>query len=77
MSHTEVYRGGYLMSRRKNIQRRMQQCGITQQQLAQHSVLSVKALNLWLDNKMTIPYVHLLRIADLLDLEFDDLVEVV
>lgn len=65
------------MSRRKNIQRRMQQCGITQQQLAQHSMLSVKALNLWLDNKMTIPYVHLLRIADLLDLEFDDLVEVV
>ena len=65
------------MSRRKNIQKRMKQHGVTQQQLAQHSMLSVKALNLWLDNKITVPYVNLLRIADLLDLEFDDIAEVV
>ena len=65
------------MSRRKKITKRMQELNITQQQLAQHAMLPVKHWHLWLDNKITIPYTSLLRIADLLDLEANDLLEVV
>lgn len=65
------------MSRRKRMQQRMQQLQITQRQLAQYAMLSNNSLMLWFDNKITIPYTNLLRIADLLDLEAEDLLGVV
>jgi len=71
------YRGGGFVSRRINILRRMQQLNVSQRQLAQYAMLSNKTIGLWLDNKITIPYNNILRIAILLDLEADDLVEVV
>lgn len=55
----------------------MQQQGITQEQLAQYCMLSAKALNLWLDNKMTVSFSHIVRIADLLDIEAEDILDVV
>lgn len=65
------------MSRRKKILKRMQQLQITEKQLAQYSMLSVKALNLWLDNKITFPFNHILRIAHVLDLDANDIFDVV
>ncbi len=64
------------MSRQK-IKSRMKQLGITQRQLAQHSMLPVDVLILWFDFKVTVPYKNLLRIADLLDLTTDELLEYV
>jgi hypothetical protein len=65
------------MSRRKNVLKRIQQLGLPHSKIAQHAVLSVKVFNLWLEGKVVLPYKNILKIADLLDLEPDDLVEVV
>lgn len=50
---------------------------LSERQIAKHAMLSVQVFNLWLDAKAVIPYNNILRIADLLDLEPDDLVEIV
>lgn len=65
------------MSRKKKILQRLKQLQLTQRQLAKHAMLSVDALNLWIDAKIVIPYTSILRISDLLDLEPEDIVEIV
>lgn len=65
------------MSRRNKIHKRMKQLQISTRQLAQYAMLSNTVLTLWIEAKAVIPYNKLLRIADLLDLEPDDLVEIV
>lgn len=65
------------MSRRTSIQKRMKQLQISHRDVARHAMLSTTVLTLWIDAKAVIPYDKLLRIADLLDLEPDDLVEIV
>lgn len=67
---------GCLMSRRKKIQKRMNELNISQRQLAQYVMLSYNTITLWLDNKTTIPYRNLVRMATLLDLEAEDLLDV-
>lgn len=65
------------MSRRNNVLKRIRQLGLPHYRIAQYAVLSVKVLDLWLEGKVVLPYNNILKIADLLDLEPDDLVEVV
>jgi hypothetical protein len=40
-------------------------------------MLSLKVFELWLEGKAVLPYNSILKIADLLDLDSDELVEVV
>lgn len=65
------------MSRRNSVLKRIQQLRLSHKQIAQHAVLSLGVLELWLEGKVVLPYKNILKIADLLDLEPDDLVEVV
>jgi DNA-binding Xre family transcriptional regulator len=65
------------MSRKTTVKKRMQQLGITHSQIAHYCVLSNHVLQLWIDGKAVVPYNNLLRIAHLLDLEPDELVEIV
>lgn len=65
------------MSRKNVVKNRMKQLGITSKQIAHYSVLSEKNLELWIAAKAVIPYSTLLRIAHLLDLEPEDIMEIV
>jgi len=55
----------------------LQDINMTQRQLAQYAMLSIKSLNSWIDNKIAIPYKSVLLIADLLGVDPNDLLEVV
>lgn len=65
------------MSRRNNVRKRILQLRLSHSKIAQYAVLSVKVFELWLEGKVVLPYKNILKIADLLDLEPDELVEVV
>jgi len=55
----------------------LQDINMTQRQLAQYAMLSIKSLNSWIDNKIAIPYKSVLLIADFLGVDPNDLLEVV
>lgn len=55
----------------------MQQLHISYSQIAQHIMLSARVIKEWVEGKVNIPYKYVLGICDLLNLEFDDVVEVV
>lgn len=61
------------MSRRKTVLQRMKELNVSQLQLAQYVVLSLSALDSWLDSKVELPYTKLFLICDLLGFEVDDL----
>jgi len=65
------------MSRRKRVMQILQDINMTQRQLAQYAMLSIKSLNSWIDNKIAIPYKSVLLIADFLGVDPNDLLEVV
>ena len=65
------------MSRRKRVVQILQDINMTQRQLAQYAMLSIKSLNSWIDNKIAIPYKSVLLIADFLGVDPNDLLEVV
>ena len=65
------------MSRKSVVKKRIKELGITHRQIAHYCALSISNLELWIDGKAIIPYSNLVRIAHLLDLEPDELVELV
>lgn len=65
------------MSRRNTVRKRIKELRLPHKRIAQYAVLSLSVFELWLEGKVVLPYKNILKIADLLDLEPDDLVEVV
>lgn len=65
------------MSRKSAVKKRIKELRITNKQIAHYSALSLSVFELWLEGKAVIPYSNILRIAHLLDLEPDELVEIV
>lgn len=61
------------MSRKKIVQKKMKQLQITQQQLAQHVMLSEKQIDLWINKKKELPYEVVSKITDILDCDLLEL----
>lgn len=64
------------MSRKIVVNKRIKQLQITDKQIAHYCGISVSVLRLWIDAKAVISHEKLLRIAHLLDLEPEELVEI-
>ena len=61
------------MSRKKIIKKRLSETLISIYQVAQYVALTQKELNAWIDGKSKIPYEKTWKIADLLNLNPDEL----
>lgn len=66
-----------MSTRKSNVLKKMKQLQLSHKQVAAHAMLPVTVFTLWLNAKAVVPHNKLLRIADLLDLEVDDIVQII
>lgn len=62
------------MSSKKKVIKSMKDMGITVNQLSRYINLTTDKINDWIKGKIKLPYTHVWKIADFLNLDVDDIV---